>query len=165
MSKRAFLLLLPGLLLLTSPVRAQVWSAAGSTGVADPTAAGLYSFTGPSVEYLGTTTSTAPIKLRFPVISGSNAPAWTTFEVGYRDFGAGTAEQVTASLYRYDPPTGNVVPIALIFSTDNASSSSTAIPGAYLPIDFTRYLYYVDVTLTRNAGGGFNPALRYVRVR
>jgi hypothetical protein len=67
-------LLILAVLLLALPLSAQIWNAAGSTGVIDEASLALYEFSGPSLQFKAGAVGT--IVARYPIVSDVSNPGW-----------------------------------------------------------------------------------------
>jgi hypothetical protein len=140
----AVLLLLPLAAAQAVPLH---WTAAGSTGVVDPTFnGGGYVFTGAGVSPVSTTPT---LLLRYNVVNptGTETPAWTTLEMGYTDTGSGGG--LSARLMQVDTCTGNVTEICSVNST-TATGSCRSCTFANTTINFGTKVYYVQVSLVKS---------------
>jgi hypothetical protein len=163
--KRALLSFVAAALFLAAlPLAAQTgtWTAVGSTGVVDESAAGIYAFGSTNLTYLGA--STAPIVARYNVTNTwgmSDTPPWTTLEMGYFDNNAFSS--VRADLFQVDTCTGRQTLICTVTSIDAASP--TCNKCSFTPaINFGISLYYVQVTLTHTASTVQVPQLFTLRI-
>ncbi len=144
---------------------ARDWTAVASTGAIDGSSLGFFSFSGPTLTYLSGSLSTAPVIARYNVTNtfDNNAnpdqPGWTALELGYTNPAGGAA--ITATLFQVDPCTG--VQIALC-TVNAAVATNTCSICTFAPvIDFSRHLYYVQVTLTRPNNALF-PTAKTLRI-
>ena len=134
------------------------WTAVASTGAADESAFGIFAFSGPSVGYGAVATSTAPIEFRYNVTNtgdtASSTPGWKTLEVGM--FAPATSV-VSASLYQVERCTGKQTLLCSVRGTNFTGTTgqcrTCTLQTTANPIDFARYLYYVDLFLDRNTPG------------
>lgn len=137
------------LALVTVPAFAQVnpvWTAVASTGVIDEAALGIFAFGTTNLGYKNN--SLLPIVARYNVvnIAGAVNPAWTMLELGSLDTSANT--QVSASLWEVNPCTGTrVLKCTVVSVNDDVATCATC---QFAGIDFVNFLYYVEVTLSRN---------------
>lgn len=154
------------LFLAALPLAAQTgtWTAVGSTGVIDESAAGIYAFGSTNLTFLGAATGT--IVARYNVTNtwggGNNdAPPWNFLQMGYFDSNAATS--VRADLFKVDPCSGTQTLLCTINSNDfTAPTCSTCtIPGG---LNFAASVYYVQVTLTRTAATAPAPSLFSLRI-
>jgi hypothetical protein len=151
---------------LTASAQTGTWTAVGSTGTVDPTQVALFGVIG------GT-------RLGFNPAGGSNAgtivarfnvtntwgggtrdnPPWTTLEVG----GVNTSgfDIVAATLYRVNPCTGARTAICTANNTISNSCATCVFPNT--TFNFTNFLYYVEVSITRTVGTG-SPQLSTLRI-
>jgi hypothetical protein len=143
-----------GTLFAQSPVlHASHWTAVASTGTVDESAENFYAFAPnpTTLGYLGGSMSILPVVARYNVTNTSNASGeiapWNTLELGYFDNANGSV--VTAQLFEVDPCTGLRTLICQAQSV-NAAASTCVTCTFNAPIDFGNFLYYVEVTITRN---------------
>jgi len=141
------------LFLATLPLAAQTgtWTAVASTGTLDESAAGAYSLSGPNLSHVAGSLTTLVARYNVTNTYGGGSddtPLWTRFELGSLD--TAPAGTVTARLYRVEPCTGNQVLICTATSVDNTApdcETCTITAG----FDFSQYLYYVEVTVSRTS--------------
>lgn len=145
------------LLVLALPAAAQTmdWNMAGSAGNVDEQAAnaGLYAYTGTNAHFRGA--NFGQIVLRYPVTNtygsfGSTIPPWTTMELAAIDSGANGFVQ--ARLMQVDRCSNVENAIAIIVSNDGENGVVACETAAVAGIDFGNYIYYIEVTLSRNNG-------------
>jgi hypothetical protein len=128
------------------------WTAVASTGSVDEAAAGFYAFTDAALGYLpGSPAVDRPIVARYDVTSTANAAhaettPWNTLELGYFDNAPGSS--VTARLIQVERCTGAPTEVCRVTSVDAANRTCQKCAFS-TPIDFTRFSYYVEVTLLR----------------
>lgn len=144
-------------LVLPSSARATHWTAVASSGVIDEanlTPAVNFVFNGPSLQFANGVIGT--ITARYNVTSSVDFPPWAQLELGA--FDSSTASSVSASLIRVRPCDGQQVTICTAFSSDGTAPACTSctIPVA---IDFTQFLYYVEVRVNRTTAGVFPRAI------
>lgn len=152
--------LILGLALLSLPLPAlaqlnPVWTAVANTGVVDEqnyTPAVNFSFTGSGLGFLGGSISPAVVA-RYNVtnLNGSQNPVWSNLELGAIDTSAVAGNQVTASLIRVNPCTGARAILCTTTSTTNSTGVCTRCTFSPALIDFTQFLYEVEVTVSRTA--------------
>lgn len=139
------------------------WTAVASTGAIDGSSLSFFTFAGPTLTYLGGSTSLAPVIARYNVTNtfDNNAnpdmPGWTTIELGYSAAGL-AAGAVSATLFQVDPCTGNQVVLCVVNSTANVVNTCNACVFAAGAINFAAHLYYVEVVLNRPATNLFPTA-------
>lgn len=131
-----------------------VWTAVASTGTVDETnyTPVNFAFSGPALGFLGA--STAPsIVAHYNVtnLAGASNPAWTALELGAIDASAVAGNQVSATLIRVNPCTGAQVAICTTTSVTNTTGICTRCLFAANTFDFTQFLYYVEVKVSRTA--------------
>jgi hypothetical protein len=161
--KRPLFPLVLALLLLPLSLGAQTgpWTAVGSTGVVDESASGIYSFGTTDLSYNPASGSTAPIIARYNVATDFGDPVWDNLELGYFDNSPGSA--VSAVLYRVDKCTGNRIAVCTVNSIDSAVATCLRCNFASQPMNVDNFLYYVEVTITRNATN-LTPSVRTLRI-
>ena len=147
-------------------VPAPAWTAVASTGAIDEAPASvtppIYQFTGSALEYrTAGFAATAPIVARYNVtdIGGTGFPGWTTLELGAFDGGA--ASNVRATLFQVDPCTGQLTALCTA-NSDQTTSDCDRCNFTQL-IDFTNFLYMVEVTITRTSGNA-SPRAHTLRI-
>jgi hypothetical protein len=143
------------LLFLTLPASAQLWNAAGSTGIIDEASLGLFEFTGQSLQFKAGAVGT--IVARYPIVSDIANPGWGSFWIGYA--GAG----VTAQLKEVNQ-CGTAETVVTTFTNPNTPEANICISHFFGPFtwNFSQRSYYLEVTLTR-ATTATNP--RFNRVQ
>jgi hypothetical protein len=168
MSKLTRFALIAAVLLLL-PLAAQAaplhWTAVASTGTVDPNSNGIYGYSGaggsPALGY-NSSGSLVSITSRYNVTNttGTETPAWTTFEMGYTDPTAGGA--VVARLYQVDPCTGNTTQICQINSV-TATQSCRSCTFSASTFNFSTETYMVVVSIIRTSSTQF-PLLYTLRI-
>ncbi len=148
----SFVALAFGLLFALAPAApAQTWTAVASTGTVDEAAEAFYGFGAnpTSLGYLGGSASLLPVVARYNVtdVSATGKPVWNTLELGYLENAAGAA--VTAQFFQVDPCSGQRTLICGVTSVNSAAPNCVRCTFAQ-SIDFNLFLYYVEVTVTRN---------------
>lgn len=168
--KKALLAIGAALLLCSLPASAQTgtWTAVASSGVMDESASTLYAFTGPNLTYRTTTSSLAPIVARYNVTNTwgggmSDVMPWTTLELGYFTMTIGAAN-AQARLIRVDPCTGVELEICKVSGVASGVDDCETCRFPAGTVDFSRYLYYVEVTLTRLTTTIAPPIARTLRI-
>lgn len=153
------------LFLAALPLAAQTgtWTAIPSTGAIDESSLGAYNVSGPNLSHVAG--SLTPIVARYNVTNtygggADDTPPWTRLELGYFDNSA--AGSVSARLYRVDPCTGTPVLICNVPSVDNSTSTCEAC-SITAGFDFSQYLYYVEVVITRTSTG-VTPTAKTLRI-
>jgi len=145
-------------LVLALPAAAQTmdWNMAGSAGNVDEQAAnaGLYAFTGTNAHFRGA--NVGQIVLRYPVTNtygsfNSKMPGWTTMELAATDNGANGF--VTARLVQVDRCSNVETTLGTVTSTDDDNGGVQCHLVNVAGIDFGNFIYYIEVTLARNAAG------------
>lgn len=160
MMKSPLVSLVFALLLAPLSLAAQTanWTAVASTGAIDEASLAAYETNGALLQHAAG--SVTPIVARYNVDSFIDEPVWDNLELGYFDNAAGSA--VSAVLYRVDPCTGNRVAVCTINSIDSAVATCLRCSFSH-QMDFDVYLYYVEVTITRNATN-LTPSIRSLRL-
>jgi hypothetical protein len=128
-----------------------IWTAVGSTGVVDESAAGIYSFVSTNLTYLPASASLSPIVARYNVTKtwgASDTPPWTVVEMGYFDNSPASAVQV--DFIQVNPCTGGQVVLCSMTSLD-ATAATCNRCSFMAPVNFATNLYYIQVTLTRTS--------------
>jgi hypothetical protein len=130
------------------------WNMAGSAGNVDETAAnaGLYAFTGTNAHFRGA--NVGQIVLRYPVTNtygsfGSTIPPWTTMELAAIDNGANGF--VVARLVQVDRCSSVETTLGTVTSADGEAGVVNCALVNVAGIDFGNFIYYIEVTLARNA--------------
>jgi hypothetical protein len=147
---------------------ARDWTSVASTGAIDGSSLGFFTFAGPSLTYLGGSTSLAPVIARYNVTNtfDNNAnpdmPGWTAFELGYNAAGL-PPNAVSATLFQVDPCTGTQVVICTANSLAGAVNACAVCTFPPTTFDFSRHLYYIQVTLNRPAINLF-PTAKTLRI-
>lgn len=138
------------------------WTAVASTGAIDEASLTAYETNGSFLQHLAG--SVVPVVARYNVTNSlaafTNTPPWDNLELGYFDNAAGSA--VSATLYRVDPCTGNRLALCTVTSIDNALATCRRCTFTQ-DMDFGNYLFYVEVTVTRNASA-LTPSARTLRI-
>jgi hypothetical protein len=149
------------------------WTAVGSTGVVDEAALGIFAFGTTDVGYSTASASTASFFVRYNVTNtfdnnlNPNMPGWKILELGSL---APPGSEVRATFYRVNPCDGSRVRLCTV---NNAGGGGPLckiceFTTSFGPIDFSEYLYYVEVQMLRTAtavGGPLaNPKAYTLRV-
>jgi hypothetical protein len=145
-------LTLAALLLAALPwtARADHWTAVGSTGTIDEaniTPAVNFAFSGPALSFLGN--ATGSITARYNVSSSIEFPTWNQLELGNLD--TNNLGSITATLIRVTPCNGAQQIICAVTSTDNPTGPKCNSCTFGVGIDFTQFLYYVEVRMNRSS--------------
>jgi hypothetical protein len=163
--KRLFVSLALALFLLPLSLSAQsgIWTAVASSGDIDETALGIFSVNGASLQHQGASLTTIVARYNVTNTFGgglSDLPPWNTLELGSLD--TSTLGGVRATLFQVDPCSGNLVALCSVGSVD--ATAPTCQKCSFTPqIDFTKYLYYVEVFVFRSNGAVF-PSARTLRI-
>lgn len=155
-----------GLALFLLPISlsaATRWTAVPSTGAIDATSLSAYSTSGAILQHaLGSTT---PVIARYNVTnlfaSVTDSPGWDNMELGYFDNAPGSS--VSATLYQVNPCTGNRTALCTVTSVDSSVATCASCNFHNTPLHFDNFLYYVEVTITRNSTT-LTPSLRSLRL-
>lgn len=140
-----------GILLALPPVaHAEHWTAVASTGTVDESAESYYAFGAnpTSLGYLGGSAAVTPVVARYNVTntSGQEIAPWNLLELGYLE--NSNAAQVTAQFFQVDPCTGQRTLICTAVSVNSATPNCVRCTFG-VGIDFSQFLYYVEVTVSR----------------
>src|SRR4051812_14524304 len=166
--KRVWVSLIIAVLFLAAlPLAAQTgtWTAVGSTGVIDESAAGIYAFGSSNLTFLGASTGTIVARYNVTNTWGGGAvdsPPWTTLQMGYLDTNASVS--VRADLFKVDPCTGVQSLVCTVTSTDATAGTCKVCSFGAGAINFAGSVYYVQVTLTRAASTAPAPSLFSLRI-
>lgn len=141
------------ILALALPAAAQVnpvWTAAASTGAIDESSLGLYSTNFTSLTYLAGSPSLNRVVARYNVtnLDGTVNPLWNTLELGY--FDNSPSGSVTATLFQANNCSGAVTLLCSVTSTDASTNSCIRCPFT-APFDFTKNVYWVEVSISRSS--------------
>lgn len=152
------------LLALPPGLQADHWTAVASTGTVDEAAEAFYAFAPnpTTLGYLAGSMSILPVVARYNVTntSGLDIATWNTLELGYFDNANGSA--VTAQFFEVDRCTGQRTLICQVTSV-NAAAASCVSCSFDATIDFANFLYYVEVTITRN-NSNLQPTANTLRI-
>ena len=142
MKKHLSLLAAALFVLAAVPASAQLWSAAGSTGIVDEASLGLFEFSGPSLQFKAGAVGT--IVARYPIVSDITNPGWGSMWIGYA--GAG----VTVTLKEVSQ-CGNTETVITTFNNPNTPEANICVGHFFGPFtwNFSQRSYYLEVTLTR----------------
>lgn len=143
------------LVLLSLSAAAQTWSATASTCQVDDGYPIVFDVSGGTLSFAGGNSGTihARCNVTNPVDTGK--PTWIGLRVGYRDpDGVNSSTRVYATLYQVDRSTGNLTALTSFDSNSYTDSGATQHTKLFFGIafDFSKYAYYIDVSLTRSAG-------------
>jgi hypothetical protein len=155
------------LFLAALPLAAQTgtWTAVGSTGVVDESAAAIYAFGTTNLTFLGNNTGTIVARYNVTNTWGGGAldtPPWSILQMGYLDTNAATS--VRADLFRVDPCSGVQTLLCTMTSTDASAPTCKVCTFAPGSINFAASVYYAQVTLTRSASTAPAPSLFSLRI-
>jgi hypothetical protein len=156
------LLALP-LPLLSQVVPHPVWTAVASTGTVDEAnyTPVNFAFNTTSLGFLGGSIGPSVVA-RYNVtnIAGFTNPPWTTLELGALDTSPVAGNQVVARLFEVKPCTGTQTLLCQTTSITPPVGGPTCTRCNFTtPIDFTQFLYYVEVTISRTSPGIIEQAL------
>jgi hypothetical protein len=131
-----------------------VWTALPSTGAVDESnyAPVNFSFSGPALGFLGASIGPS-IVARYNVtnLGGNSNPLWTALQLGAIDNSGAAGNQVSATLFRVSPCTGAQAIICTTTSVTNGTGVCTRCLFPANTFDFTQFLYYVEVKVSRTA--------------
>jgi hypothetical protein len=154
--------------LLAQPIPLPAWTAVASTGTVDEAnyTPVNFAFGGgppglPSLGFLGGSIG-PPVVARYNVtnLAGFSNPPWTTLELGAIDTVAAAGNNVTARLIQVKPCTGTQAVLCTVVSLDNPAGGGLCNRCTFnVPIDFTQFLYYVEVTVSRTTAAANEQAL------
>jgi hypothetical protein len=151
-----------------APIRYQgslpppVWTSVGSAGSVDESAAAFYQFNNAALEYRTGSMALNSITARYNVvdIADSGLTVWDSMELGFLD--TSSQGSVTSTLIRIDPCTNTVTSIASVTSVDAPTGSCVSV--TFPPIvDFSQFVYYVQVVLSRTSTA-VNPRVNTIRL-
>jgi hypothetical protein len=163
--KNLFVGLAVALFLLPLSLSAQTgtWTAGASSGDIDETGLGIFSVNGASLQHQGASLTTLVARYNVTNTFGggvTDLPPWTTLELG--SFDNTTLGGVRAVLFQVDPCTGNLVTLCSVGSVD-ATAATCQKCSFTQQIDFSKFLYYVEVFIFRSNGAVF-PSARTLRI-
>ena len=153
------------LLALPLPLLAQVnpvWTAVASTGTIDEanfTPAVNFVFGSTNLGFLGNNTGTIVARYNVTNIAGPVNPAWNHLELGAIDTSGAAGNQVTATLYQVNPCTGVQVALCVATSITTGAAGVCTDCNFINVINFTQFLYYVEVRISRNVANANEQAL------
>lgn len=139
------------------------WTAVASSGALDETATGIHSVNGSSLQHQGASLTTIVSRYNVTNTFGgglTDLPPWSRLELGA--FDNTNLGSVRAILYRVDRCSGAQTPLCGVGSIDNAAPTCQVCTFGQ-QIDFSQYLYYVEVSILRSNGGVF-PSARTLRI-
>jgi hypothetical protein len=130
------------------------WTAVASTGAVDEESlyTRRFAFTDASLGYFPGTQDSQPVQARYNVVNiyerdqDPSTPGWNTLELGST---APPGSQVTATLYRVAPCTGDQEAICTVTNQDRGRPSCVTDRFPEGAVDFANFLYYVLVELSR----------------
>ena len=140
------------------------WTAVASTGTVDEAAAGIYAFGTTDVGYNPASNSANSLFIRYNVTNtydnnaNPNMPGWRTLELGSV---APPGSEVRATFYRVNPCDGKRQRICTTNNPGQGGPKCTTcdFPPEFGPVDFSEFLYYVEVQLLRSANPAGVPVL------
>lgn len=130
------------------------WTAIASDGSVDESnyTPVNFAFTGASLGFLGASISpTIVAHYNVTNLAHPANPGWTTLELGAIDTSAAAGNQVTATLIRVNRCTGAQLAICTTTSVTNTAGVCTPCTFPATTFDFTQFLYYVEVKISRTA--------------
>jgi hypothetical protein len=142
------------------------WTAVASTGASDESNGANWAFGPTTFGYRAGSMSVVAIAERFNVTNtghGMEQPNWNTLELGNFDNYAAAGTYVQATLYKVDPCTGVQNALCSVTSSNAAAAKCNTCQFAAGSIDFTQYLYYVLVVVSR-ANANDQPTARTIRI-
>ena len=153
------------LLLLPLSLSAQTgtWTAVASSGDIDEASLGIFAVNGAFLNHAPGTVGVVVARYNVTNTFGgglSDMPGWNTLELGYFDGAAGS--QVTATLFQVNPCTGATMLLCAVTSADVAAATCRTCQFNQ-QINFLNFLYYVEVTVQRNAAA-LNVSARTLRI-
>ncbi len=130
------------------------WTAIASDGSVDE--ANLvpvnFAFTGASLGFLGGSIAPAVVAhYNVTNLAHPANPGWTTLELGAIDTSAAVGNQVTATLIRVNRCTGAQLAICTTTSVTSTAGACSPCTFAANTFDFTQFLYYVEIRISRTA--------------
>jgi hypothetical protein len=151
---------------LALPATAGSWTASGNSGTV-ATFPGItpndVSIRINGITYSSTSTATAGIGVFYSVTntySVTDTPPWNTLDLNYFDIDA--AGVVSASLIQIDPVINSFITLCRATSVDSVNSATVSC--SFAPqMDFSRYVYTVQVNLSRTATNSV-PTVRGLRI-
>jgi hypothetical protein len=138
------------------------WTAVGSTGVVDESALGIFAFGTTDVGYSSASASTASLFVRYNVTNtfdnnvNPNMPGWQTLELGSL---APPGSEVRATFYRVKPCDGSRVRLCTVSNAGGGGPfcKTCEFSTTFGPVDFSQFLYYVEVQMLRTATAAGGP--------
>lgn len=136
------------------------WTATGTSAVIEPSTISDAGFANGGLSYLSSSSSTGPVQAYWNVTNptGTETPAWTTLEVGYKQPANSTVQII---LWKVDPCTGHRTSICNSFST-NGTCLICTFPST--TFNFSTNLYVVEATLTRTTSFLTDPTVYTLRL-
>jgi hypothetical protein len=154
------------LLSLALPAAAGSWTASGNSGTV-ATFPGItandVSIRLDGITYSSTSTSTALMGVFYSVTntySVTDTPPWNTLDLNYFDIDAGSV--VAASLIQIDPNVNSFTTLCRATSVDSVNPATVSCNFAPT-MDFSRFIYTVQVSLSRSATNSI-PKVRGLRI-
>jgi len=164
---RFILYLIPSVAFLISPLVAFAqsgWTSACSAGATiDEASLSIYQTNGASLLFRAGAIGT--ITARYNVANcaspTSTTPPWTTFELGYSDrIGA----EITATLFQVEPCSGETTTVCSMTTQRGVLLNCIKCTFPAGTIDFSNYVYYVQVDISRSLGAVLSPQANTLRI-
>lgn len=130
------------------------WTAIGASGTVDELSLPFFGFTNASAGYKLGALSVNPLEFRYNVTNtfdnnaNPNVPGWTRLELGATAPGGSS---VDATLYRVYRCNGVKAVICQVRVAQATSGTCNTCVFAANAVDFTSFLYFVDVNVDRTA--------------
>lgn len=150
------------LFLTALPAAAQTgtWTAVASTGALDDSSLSITDVGTVGLQHKPNILSAVIARYNVTNTWGlDDTPPWNTLELGY--FDNSSLGQVTATFWQVDPCTGTATPICSKTSADNGANCVSCL--FTIPIDFSRFNYVVEVTVSRSSTA-VTPIARNLRI-
>lgn len=153
--------------LLTMPLTSSAqsgWTSGCSAGATiDETSASLYQTNGPSLLFRAGVigTITARYNVTNTAAPSSATPPWTTLELGYTNR---VNAEITATLVQVEPCTGETTTICSVTTQRGVLLNCITCTFPVGTIDFSNYVYYVQVDITRPVAAVLSPQANTLRI-
>lgn len=141
------------LLVSSSSINAQVWTATASTGAVEDTAIGNYAASSSYLTFRAAATGTVAANYNVTnPLDTSSSPAWTTMQFTARNPGGSAATFAQAVLYRVPKGTASSASsVCISLAPATGAVSTTTCTFSSSMIDFNNYRYFVRVLLSRDS--------------
>jgi len=151
-NKLAFLTVFAGVLLSLPMAHAQTWSTIASSCSPGSDSIGRYAYSNATFEFAGTDTGMISTRCQVNNPLDSGVPKWTTLTMGYQDpDGTFGDYEVQVLLERVRKTTGFHQIVAAVDSNNSSiTGPNTAKTTFNHTFNFTDYVYYVGVRVSRN---------------